>query len=224
MKSGLAAPAGVGVDRLSGDSRRRGAARDHGGRDADLTWLAALARDTGLAVPAVRFSTGWPPRSSDLTPHYAPPKRFSRENAAHGPQKDVRLGIRAGADAPLELEEVPVPIVGGLDIHREQLTSRYLDTVTGEVKRGQIAPADRAHLRAWLGHRVAASTVWQILHDAGIDPAPRRTGPTWRQFLTAQARGILAADLVYVDTVPLRRIHALIIRAERAVRITAPPD
>ena len=59
MKSGLAAPAGVGVDRLSGDSRRRGAARDHGGRDADLTWLAALARDTGLTVPAVRFSTGY---------------------------------------------------------------------------------------------------------------------------------------------------------------------
>jgi transposase len=29
-----------------------------------------------------------------------------------------------------------------------------------------------------LGHRIAASTVWQILHDAGIDPAPRRTGPT----------------------------------------------
>jgi len=36
--------------------------------------------------------------------------------------------------------------------------------------------------------------VWQILHDAGIGPAPRRTGPTWKQFLTAQARGILAAD------------------------------
>ena len=43
-----------------------------------------------------------------------------------------------------------MPIVGGLDIHRKQLTFDYLDTVTGEVKRGQIAPADRAHLRAWL--------------------------------------------------------------------------
>src|SRR5437868_15294295 len=39
-----------------------------------------------------------------------------------------------------------------------------------------------------LGHHIAASTVWQILHDAGLDPAPRRSGPTWRQFLTAQAR------------------------------------
>ena len=52
--------------------------------------------------------------------------------------------------APLELEEVPVPIVGGLDIHRKQLTSGYPGTATGEVKRGQVAPAGRAHLRAWL--------------------------------------------------------------------------
>ena len=43
-----------------------------------------------------------------------------------------------------------MPIVGGLDIHRKQLTFDYLDTVTGEVRRGQIAPADREHLRAWL--------------------------------------------------------------------------
>jgi len=43
-----------------------------------------------------------------------------------------------------------MPIVGGLDIHRKQLTFDYLDTVTGEIKRGQIAPADRQHLRAWL--------------------------------------------------------------------------
>jgi transposase len=43
-----------------------------------------------------------------------------------------------------------MPIVGGLDIHRKQLTFDYLDTVTGEVQRGQIAPADRVHLRSWL--------------------------------------------------------------------------
>src|SRR5262249_60803880 len=51
---------------------------------------------------------------------------------------------------PGEREEVPMPIVGGLDIHRKQITFDYLDTTTGEVKRGQIAPADRAHARAWL--------------------------------------------------------------------------
>jgi transposase len=43
-----------------------------------------------------------------------------------------------------------MPIVGGLDIHRKQITFDYLDTVTGEVGRGQIAPADREHLGAWL--------------------------------------------------------------------------
>src|SRR3954451_7391530 len=38
-----------------------------------------------------------------------------------------------------------------------------------------------------LGHPVAASTVWTILKSAGLDPAPRRSGPTWRPFLSAQA-------------------------------------
>jgi putative transposase len=80
-----------------------------------------------------------------------------------------------------------------------------------------------------LGHPIAASTVWQILHDAGIDPAPRRTGPTWKQFLTAQARGIIAVDFVHVDTVLLRRVYALIViehgtRRAHLAGITASPD
>jgi putative transposase len=80
-----------------------------------------------------------------------------------------------------------------------------------------------------LGHRIAASTVWQILHAAGIDPAPRRSGPTWKQFLAAQARGILAVDFVHVDTVLLKRIYALIViehstRRVHLAGITANPD
>ena len=51
-----------------------------------------------------------------------------------------------------------------------------------------------------LGHSVAASTVWKILTNAGLDPAPRRTGPTWGQFLTAQAHAILAVDFAHIDT------------------------
>jgi transposase len=43
-----------------------------------------------------------------------------------------------------------MPIVGGLDIHRKQITFDYLDTGAGQVRRGQISPADRVHLRAWL--------------------------------------------------------------------------
>ena len=80
-----------------------------------------------------------------------------------------------------------------------------------------------------LGHPIAASTVWQILHAAGIDPASRRSGPTWKQFLTAQARGILAVDFVHVDTVLLRRLYALIViehgtRRVHLAGITANPD
>jgi len=44
-----------------------------------------------------------------------------------------------------------MPIAGGLDIHRKQLTFGYLDTVTGQVLRGQVTPAGREHLRGWLG-------------------------------------------------------------------------
>ena len=66
--------------------------------------------------------------------------------------------------------------------------------------------------------------------DAGVDPAPRRAGPTWKQFLTAQARGILSVDFVHVDTVLLRRLYALIIIERSSTRrahlasITAHPD
>ena len=72
-------------------------------------------------------------------------------------------------------------------------------------------------------------TVWQILHDAGLGPAPRRSGPTWRQFLTAQAHCILAVDFVHVDIVLLRRIYALIViehgtRRVHLAGITANPD
>jgi hypothetical protein len=61
-----------------------------------------------------------------------------------------------------------------------------------------------------LGHKISASTVWNILNRAGIDPAPRRSGPTWKQFLTAQAKHIVAVDFLHVDTVNLTRLYALI--------------
>ena len=82
---------------------------------------------------------------------------------------------------------------------------------------------------ARFGHKISACTVWGVLHDAGIDPAPRRSGPAWRQFLIVQARGILAIDFVHVDTVLLKRIYALIMiehgsRRVHLLGISANPD
>jgi hypothetical protein len=63
---------------------------------------------------------------------------------------------------------------------------------------------------ARLGYPIAASTVRKIMHAAGLDPAPRRAGPTWRQFLTAQAHAIIACDSLVVETILLKRLYVLI--------------
>ncbi|GIH23651.1 hypothetical protein Aph01nite_19610 [Acrocarpospora phusangensis] len=63
---------------------------------------------------------------------------------------------------------------------------------------------------ARLGHKIAYSTVWEILKAARIETAPQQSGPTWRQFLSAQAHHILACDFLTVDTLLLRRIYVLI--------------
>jgi transposase len=66
-----------------------------------------------------------------------------------------------------------MPIVGGLHIHRKQLTFGYLDTVTGEVWRGQVSPADRVHLRAWLARFAGQDDVAFALEVSGT-PRPAR--------------------------------------------------
>ena len=74
---------------------------------------------------------------------------------------------------------------------------------------------------AGLGYQVGASTVWKVLNTAGIDPAPRRAGPTWAQFLRAQAQAILACDLFHLDTITLHRLYAFFVieHASRRVHI-----
>ena len=91
-------------------------------------------------------------------------------------------------------------IVGGLDIHRKQLTFDYLDTVTGQVVRGQVTPADREHLRAWLARFAGRADAAFALEGC--------TG--WRyvtQELAAAGIGVHLAEPA--DTAFARRLSAL---------------
>lgn len=80
-----------------------------------------------------------------------------------------------------------------------------------------------------LGIKIAASTVWEIFHEAGIDPAPQRTNDTWATFLRSQAHAILAADFFETTTLTGARLYVLAVieHATRRVRVlgaTAYPN
>jgi hypothetical protein len=74
---------------------------------------------------------------------------------------------------------------------------------------------------AVLGVKVAASTVWEILKKAGIDPAPRRSGLAWPQFLRSQTEAILACDLFTADLLDGSQAYVLAVieHATRRIRI-----
>jgi putative transposase len=76
-----------------------------------------------------------------------------------------------------------------------------------------------------LGVKVAASTVWEILREAGIDPAPDRSATAWAEFLRSQADALLAAD--FIETVTLTGVRmyilAVIEHASRRIRILGAP-
>ncbi|WP_433272708.1 hypothetical protein ACQPZF_17105 [Actinosynnema sp. CS-041913] len=70
-----------------------------------------------------------------------------------------------------------------------------------------------------LGIKVAASTVWRILQDAGIDPVPERTSTTWATFLRSQADALLACDFFETRTLSGARLYVLTVIEHRQ-----PPD
>jgi transposase len=115
-----------------------------------------------------------------------------------------------------------MPIVGGLDIHRKQLTYDYVDLDTGRLERGRIAPADREHLARWLSVRfdgqpnvafaLEAGTGWRYvveeMRQAGVDPhlaEPVDTsalrGPK-RRAKTDRADALLLRELLIDGRVP----------------------
>jgi putative transposase len=79
-----------------------------------------------------------------------------------------------------------------------------------------------------LGYRIGANAVWSILQRGGVDPAPKRSAVSWRQFLQVQAKGVLAVDFFTVDTVSLQRLHVLFAlevatRRVHVLRVTPHP-
>ncbi len=68
---------------------------------------------------------------------------------------------------------------------------------------------------------MAASTVWKILKDAGVDPAPDRSSSTWTDFLRSQADGLLACDFLETVTLSGTRMYALAVieHSSRRIRI-----
>jgi putative transposase len=82
---------------------------------------------------------------------------------------------------------------------------------------------------AKLGIRVSATTIRALLRRHGLGPAPRRSGPTWSEFLRAQAHGILACDFFTVETVFLKTLYVLFFielgtRRVHLAGVTAHPD
>jgi transposase InsO family protein len=82
---------------------------------------------------------------------------------------------------------------------------------------------------AKLGVTVSKTSVATVLRRYGLPPAPRREGPPWSQFLSAQAKGIVATDFFHVDTVLLRRYYVLFVieiksRVVHVLGVTANPS
>jgi hypothetical protein len=161
-----------------------------------------LARPCRAQRPEQTAAAIAAPDAAGLTPHAAALARPPRRPALDLPAPTTRPATHRTAD----------PCPGAADGPRESPLGYR--RIQGEL--------------VSLGHRVAASTVWKILKGAGLDPAPRRSGPTWRQFLSAQAQAILAIDFAHVDTVFLRRLYILIViehgrRRVHLAGITAHP-
>ena len=80
-----------------------------------------------------------------------------------------------------------------------------------------------------LGIRVSAATIRTLIRTSRLGPAPRRTGPTWTQFLRAQAQGVVACDFFTVETAWLQTLYVLLFIELGSRRIhlsssTAHPD
>ena len=158
----------------------------------------------------------------DLDP--APPARRPAATAAAPPEAELGRPGTPGDSAQRDTESPPPrDAAAGYPGHDPALASRHHPPPLGRQvhPRQDRPPATRRNIRvpvlrlarenpgwgyrrihgelAGLGVRVSASTVWEILKNADIDPAPRRSGPAWPLFLRSQAEAILACDFFTAD-------------------------
>jgi len=134
--------------------------------------VVAVAADLAEPVTVVAFGCDGRRHSRRLRCQ-APVTRPGRCRRPGGP----RSGVRAAVASPASLRALIVRLA------TENPTWGYR-RVRGEL--------------AGLGYQIGASTVWKILNSAGIDPASRRVGPTWVQFLHTQAQAILVGRMLCV--------------------------
>ena len=126
--------------------------------------------------------------------------------------------------------------------HRELVRRKWTYRRTGRPGRPPIDPAIRALILRlarenprWgcvriggelskLGIRASATTIRTLLRTARAGPAPRRSGPTWSEFLRAQADGIIACDFFTVETAWLRTLYVLVFIELGSRRIHVSPS
>src|SRR5690348_4413083 len=179
-------------------------------------------------------------------PDPAPPARRPATAAAAPPETGLGRPGTHGDPARRDTERPPAQAAAASQPgHRLALAPRYRPPPLGcQVHaRQDRPPATRRNIRAlvlrlarenpgWgyrrihgelagLGVQVAASTVWEILKKAGIDPAPRRTGSAWSLFLRSQAEAVLACDFFTADLLDGTQAYVLAVieHASRRIRI-----
>ncbi len=136
------------------------------------------------------------------------PRRSSAGTARSWPVTGRTRGVRGARPKPEELRRLVIRLA-------EEPPSWGYRRIQGELKH--------------LGIPIAPSTVWSIVREKGIEPAPRRAGLSWKEFLSRQAASMIACDFVTVDTLFLRRCYALIFveiasRRVHLAGVTSKPD
>ena len=174
-------------------------------------------RDLDLAPPArgPAATAAAPPEPALGGPG---PARDSAQRDTQSAPPGAAAPGHPGNDPALAPQHPPPPLGGAVQPRQDRPAGHYRALVLRLARDNPEWGYRRIHGElAGLGVKVAASTAWEILKNAGIDPAPRRTGPTWSQFLRSQAEAILACDFFTVDLLDGTQAHVLAV-IEHATR------